>query len=106
MINVEPQPVGTAKPQSQGPDLVTVPVVLASQPMHPMQPSSQRLASGIKTGGKQPTPVRTPLAAAPTSVRPRSVDNRFKDMKGVNVHIHNLKNVSCQRPYKVRSFFY
>ena len=34
-------------------------------------------------------------------IRPRSIEQKFRNIKGVNIHIHNLKKVQCRTPFNV-----
>ncbi len=42
-----------------------------------------------------------PLPTAQTALRQKSMDPRYRNLKGVNVHIHNLKKVPGAKPFKV-----
>lgn len=72
-------------------------------PPAPLLPSRQAHIPPMipPTASKTSNPIPQSNLAKPATMRPRSVNTRFKDIKGINIHVHNLKSVSLSRPFKV-----
>ena len=101
MINIDPN--APQPPQDNVPVLPSIPLNPQIQMNPPMTSKRTNMTPLVNppTANKRITPVMNPPIATAGAVRPRSMEERYKNIKGVNVHIHNIKNVSCQRPFKV-----
>jgi len=78
-------------------------------PILPQQPDN----GGLPDDAQPPPPPIVPAVAInptankpaepkPPSNRPRTVDLKSQNMKGMNIHIHNLKTVPWQKSFMVK----
>lgn len=75
--------------------------VQVPQQMMNIDPAQPQMAPPLDQVQAAPLPTLPVNQNASQVQRPRSVNTKFQNMAGVNVHIHNLKSVPWLRPFKV-----
>ena len=122
MLTVEPSAVHTptqaapsvgSQPSRGGTQALPIfPILPAIQPANPDNLPIKTPVKNVPQSkhGYIPAPIMpavaqnaqvVPLPPKPQSNRPRSMDIKFGNMKGINVHIHNIKGMSFKGPFKV-----